>query len=163
MPADSYAASPKWDRFETLLKKVAAPDTWIPATGWLDAEWMPYHAPTFCLALRRQLPDTAPLRAADLEWPAGVRPFASFGKSANPGQDPDDRVGIISAEAAYKLGSSIAARATAASVSPDDLYTVPLSDGGRMSSPLVDDPDGGWPVMVDLRPESPGVAGCSAF
>ena len=160
MPDGSYEVSSKWDLFGALVEKLPDVGSWIPATGWSDAAWGPYHAPTFCLVLRRDLPDTTPLHAADLEWPAGVRPFASFGKSAIPGQDPDDRVGIISAAAAYKLASSIAVRATAASVPPDDLYTVPLSDGGRMRSPLIDDPDGGWPVIADLWPVSPGMTDC---
>jgi hypothetical protein len=164
LKAGSYADSAEWDRFEALVKHLAAPDSWIPASGWADAAWRPFHAPTFCMILRRDVvPYSVLLHTADLAWPPGVRPFASYGVSAVPGQDPDDRLGIITAAEAYALAASISQRATAASVSPDDFDLVPLSDGGWLNSPDIDDPDGGNPITVYLRPVSPGVTACQVL
>jgi hypothetical protein len=161
-PTGSFASSSKWDRFDKLLAHLGKPDGWIPSTGWSDAAWEPFHPATYCLALRRRLPGPAPLHGADLAWPAGARPFAAFGQSAIPGQDPDDRLGIIDAPAAYKLAASIATSATAASVPPDDSDFVSLNQGGRMTSPLIDDPDGGDPITAVIWPVSPGVTACPA-
>jgi len=160
LPAGSYASSRAWDRFEALVANLAKPDSWIPSTGWSDEAWTPFHAATYCLILRRDYqPELSALPAASLTWPAGVRPFASFGASARPGSSPDDRLGIIPATSAYELARSIAEAATAASVAPNDLY-VPLSEGGWLLSPWIDDPDGGDPIRVDLWPASPGVIDC---
>ena len=161
LPTGSYAASTAWDRFEALVKALVKPDAWIRSTGWTDPAWKRFHASTFCMILVRDYqPEPAPLHGSELAWPAGVRPFASYGKSANPGAQPDNRLGTMPAAAAYELAASIATRSTDASVPPDDRYVVPLSEGGWLLSPWIDDPDGGDPVEVDLCPQSPGILGC---
>jgi hypothetical protein len=161
VPSGSYAASKAWDRFDKLAKGLSSADTWIPTTGWADEAWAAFHAPSYCLLLVRYYqPETTPVHGAMLAWPAGVRPFATFGESSRPGQDPDDRIGTITPAAAYQLAASIADAAEAAGVPSSDLYTTPLSEGGRMTSPLIDDPDGGDPVTVYLWSASPGLVPC---
>ena len=169
LPGGSYAASAAWDRFEALVQHLAKPDAWIPSTDWLDAAWTRFHAANYCLLLTRAYdPEPTPLYATDLAWPAGIRPFATFGRPAVPGSSSDNRLGTITAAAAYRLAASIAGRAAEAGVSPDGHYVIPLSEGGWLLSPWIYDPDGGNlddpfrdnPVQADLWPASPGLIPC---
>ncbi len=43
-PPDAYAPSAAWDRFDALVKAMANPETWIPASGWVAGSWQPYRA-----------------------------------------------------------------------------------------------------------------------
>jgi len=161
LPPGSYAPSAAWDRFDELAKSLAQPESWIPSAGWSDKARSLFRSGTFCLMLERDYQDEpTTLAAAELTWPAGVRPFASFGEP-NTSTGADNRLGTVPAAAAYQLAASIADRATAASVSPDGFYDTPLSDGGSLLSPWIADPDGGYPVTVDLWPASPGLIACS--
>lgn len=161
LPTGSYTSSAAWDRFEELSAHLADPDPWIPSTDWAGAAWAPFKPSNFCLMLRRDYRlEPAPLEGTELAWPLGVRPFASFGTSVVPGQDPDDRLGIITATDAYRLAGSIADRSTAASVPPEDSSAVTLDDGGWLLSPWIHDPDGGNPVQVEMWAASPGLITC---
>ncbi len=161
LPAGSYAASAQWDRFEKLVANLARLSDWIPAAGWADADWRPYHAPSYCLVLTRSIrsPSDIVIDGADVVWPAGVQPFDTYGESALPGADPDRRLGRIPATTAYSFADSIAETAGEAGVSAEGHYVVPLNQGGWMITPLID-VDAGNPLQIDLYPVSPGLVGC---
>ncbi len=167
LPPASYAPSAAWDRFDRLVNGIAAPDAWVSKAGWATPTWVPYHAAAFCLTLNREpiYPTTpaALLTAANIDWPAGVQPFESFGQPASQetieNMGPIPRMGPIDASAAYDLASSIVAAAAAAGVPNDGLARVPLEAGGEFRSPWIADPPG-WTLGVSLTPMPPGPARC---
>jgi hypothetical protein len=165
-PVGTYAPSAAWDRFDALEGNLRDPDRWVPAAGWTDSTWRPFHAATYCLHVTRESGYTGtipPLNAADIAWPEGLRPFAAFGQPAHAGAT--SRVGGVSDLVAYVLAAAISERATAAGFPSDPANAVGLADGGSFMSPPIDDPleKSLLTVWLRLDPMASGIWGCKTF
>jgi hypothetical protein len=157
-PSENYTPSAAWDRFDALVEVLTDVDTWLPDDAWADAEWSPYHAPRFCLALTKGSPGGPGLDADAVTWPDGIRPFASFGEE---GWSSDMRVGIVDASTAYDLAGAIVEPANAASIPNDGWYRVPLELGGRFEFPTIYSGAADW--MVSLAPLLPRWMECTGM
>jgi hypothetical protein len=148
---ENYAPDERWDRFDRLVKWMRDPDTWLDDDAWADGGWVAYHAGTFCLALHRVGGDRRSIEEESLTWPAGVRPFASFGVPAWEGSDL--RTGLIDAADAYAFASSIAVSANAAGIPLGGRYPVRFEDGGtKLWSPAVSTARGAWVFGLEALP-----------
>lgn len=149
-----YAASAAWDRFDALVSSFTDLDAWIPSGGWSTAEWIAYHAPEFCLSVDvTSLPETG-IDVADIDWPAGVLPLASFGEPFP--NTTSQRAGRIGSGAAYALAASIVAAATGAGIPNEGWYTVGLEAGGELHTPALRDTAAANAVFLGLMPLPPG-------
>lgn len=142
---ENYEPSAAWDRFDALVEDLLDIDGWLLTDAWAD-EWAPYHAPQFCLEVGEDSPGGPGLAVDAVTWPAGVRPFASFGQE---GWSSDTRVGTIDAWSAYALAASITEQANAAVIANDGWYRVPLEDGGALRFPTIHDGATDWRVSLD--------------
>ena len=158
-PPDTYAPSAAWDRFDALVSRLMDLEGWLPAGAWGTADWQPFHAASYCLAIgiEPEYPGTS-FDVADVTWPTGIQPFERFGKQAWEGAE--SRVGPISADLAYQLAAAIAAASASAGLANDGWLSVPLEQGGDFSSPLMIDATNARVVTITLVPMPPGFAPC---
>jgi hypothetical protein len=155
---ENYAPDPAWDRFDALVDNLVDIEAWLPAEAWADTAWSPYLARRFCLELTTDTYSSVHLRADELAWPAGVRPFASFGVE---GASSDSRVGSISSTDAYALAASIVERASAAGIVNEGSYVVPLELGGKLTFQAIR--AGGIDWGISLSPRWPQWPDCSGI
>ncbi len=150
-PADAYAPSAPWDRFDALVEALRDVDGWIPADHWAAETWTAYHAASYCVTLTHDTWGERILDAATLTWPPGIAPLDAFGEPAWEGAST--RVGIIDSPTAYALAGSIIEAANAAGIPRTDYYPIPLTDGGtRFVSPRISEDGVEWHAWLEPLP-----------
>ncbi len=159
-PPDAYAPSAAWDRFDALVKAMANPETWIPASGWVAGSWQPYRAASYCLTLSRDvLVNDAPLDGSQFDW-SGILPFSTFGKPAWEGATTE-RAGTITATRANALALEIGQAANAAGIPVTGRYDVPFDQGGTMLViGTIRVPDEAKPLVLRLEADPPFFTTC---
>ena len=89
-----------------LEERIASLDSWLPASAWADAEWLPYQGDAMRLLVRNvdgEAPDPDGLTPQPLDWPTDADP-STFGEPSHFGDA--SRCGVVTgAEAAAWYGA----------------------------------------------------------